>query len=76
MVRTWNCFTSPGERLGMLQRSTLSAGLIPPVALLGTYVVLVGMRTPEQVRRNAAIADDMADRVDIRAVHNKNVTGG
>ncbi|MDR3247214.1 MAG: aldo/keto reductase [Treponema sp.] len=37
-------------------------------------VVLVGMRSPERVRQNVAIANDIAGRVDIRAVHKRGVS--
>ncbi|MDR1950563.1 MAG: aldo/keto reductase [Spirochaetaceae bacterium] len=34
-------------------------------------VALVGMRSPERVRQNVAIANDMAGRIDIKAVHRR-----
>jgi aryl-alcohol dehydrogenase-like predicted oxidoreductase len=36
-------------------------------------VVLAGMRSPERVRQNVAIANDFAGRVDIKAVHRRGV---
>jgi aryl-alcohol dehydrogenase-like predicted oxidoreductase len=36
-------------------------------------VVLVGMRSPDRVRRNVAVANDFAGRIDIRAVHRRTV---
>ncbi|MDR2177683.1 MAG: aldo/keto reductase [Treponema sp.] len=35
-------------------------------------VVLVGMRSPERVRQNVAIANDLAGRIDLRALHRRN----
>lgn len=36
-------------------------------------VVLIGMRSPERVRQNVVIANDLASRVDIREVHRRGV---
>jgi predicted aldo/keto reductase-like oxidoreductase len=36
-------------------------------------VVLLGMRSPERVRRNLAIANDFSGRIDINAVHRRTV---
>ncbi|MDR0450143.1 MAG: aldo/keto reductase [Treponema sp.] len=36
-------------------------------------VVLLGMRDPVQVRRNVAVADDFAGRLDLRALHRRTV---
>jgi aryl-alcohol dehydrogenase-like predicted oxidoreductase len=36
-------------------------------------VVLLGMRSPERVRQNVAIANDFAGRLDIRALHRRTV---
>jgi predicted aldo/keto reductase-like oxidoreductase len=34
-------------------------------------VVLLGMRSPERVRQNVAIANDFSGRIDIKAVHRR-----
>ncbi|MDR3193617.1 MAG: aldo/keto reductase [Treponema sp.] len=36
-------------------------------------VAILGMRSPERVRRNVAIANDFAGRIDIKAVHRRTV---
>jgi aryl-alcohol dehydrogenase-like predicted oxidoreductase len=36
-------------------------------------VALVGMRSPQRVRQNVAIANDLAGRIDIRALHKRGV---
>jgi hypothetical protein len=33
----------------------------------------VGMRSPERVRQNVAIANDMAGRIDLAALHRRGV---
>jgi aryl-alcohol dehydrogenase-like predicted oxidoreductase len=34
-------------------------------------VALLGMRSPEKVRRNVAVANDFAGRIDLKAVHRR-----
>ena len=36
-------------------------------------VVLLGMRSPDRVRRNAAIANDFSGRIDIKALHRRTI---
>jgi aryl-alcohol dehydrogenase-like predicted oxidoreductase len=39
-------------------------------------VVLLGMRSPERVRRDVAIANDFAGRIDLKALHRRTVQQG